>query len=106
MQLRKKKSEVPAEDAFSLHSLVNSGKATIDGGATASVGSADALEQVQGLNKEQGNSRDLVLAFGSSPSFRFGSNGQTQCLSTAQLDVPLAEKVGKMQIHVHDIQFC
>ena len=98
-----KKSEVYTENAFSLHSLVSAGKAIIDGGATASVGSADALEQVQRLNKEQGNSRDLILNFGSSPSFRFGNNGKTQCLSTAQLEVPLAEKVGKMQIHVHDI---
>ena len=97
------KPEVPTQDAFSLHSLVNAGKAIIDGGATASVGSADALDQVQRINKELGKKRDVTLDFNSSPSFRFGNNGKTQCLSTAQLEVPLAEKTGKMKIHVHDI---
>ena len=89
--------------AMSLHELVQSGKAIIDGGATASVGSADALDQIRLLNQQQGSSRDLNLKFDGCPSFRFGNNGKTQCLSTAQLDVPLAEKTGKMQIHAHDI---
>ena len=52
------KPEVPTQDAFSLHSLVNAGKAIIDGGATASVGSADCLgssaANQQGTGKEEG----------------------------------------------------
>ena len=95
--------EKSLQEAFSLHTLVNSGKAIIDGGATASVGSADAMEQIQRINREQGAHRGLTLDFASSPSFRFGNNGRTQCLSTANLEVPLAEKTGTMKIHVHDI---
>lgn len=89
--------------ALSLHTLVEAGKAIIDGGATASVGSIDALDKVQALNHAQGQPREMSVSFGQCPSFRFGNNGKTQCLSTAQVEVPLADKTGTMKIHVHDI---
>lgn len=89
--------------ALSLNTLVESGKAIIDGGATASVGSIDALDKVQALNHAKGQPREMSVSFGQCPSFRFGNNGRTQCLSTAQVEVPLAEKTGTMKIHVHDI---
>ena len=90
-------------DILSLQSILEDGKAIIDGGATATVASADALDRVQELNRIKGSDNHLELCFDQKPSFRFGNNGRTTCLSTAKLDVPMNDQKGSMSVHVHEI---
>ena len=70
-------------------SLLEAGKAIIDPGATSTVGSVDALTHIDNINAEHGLSSDIQVDPSERPSFRFGNNGRTVCLSTAQLPVPL-----------------
>ena len=86
-----------------LNSLTASGKAIIDPGATSSVGSVEALEQIGRLNLEKYQRDGIEVDVQNTPSFRFGNNGQTTCMSTATGDVPLNGATGKMKIAVHEI---
>lgn len=92
------------ELGFSLESIVNAGHAIIDGGATSSVGSVDALEKILELQRASGFEGEVSVEPSSRPNFRFGNNGRKQCLSTTALSVPLNEQQGSMRIHVHDIE--
>lgn len=94
---------VPHGDILSLQSILEDGKAIIDGGATATVASADALDRIQELNRIKGSGNHLEIFFDQKPSFRFGNNGRTTCLSTAKLDVPMNDQRGSMSVHVHEI---
>ncbi|CAK9048591.1 Uncharacterized protein SCF082_LOCUS27048 [Durusdinium trenchii] len=78
-------------------------QAIIDPGATSTVGSVDALTHINDINAGQGRSRDIQVDPSERPSFRFGNNGRTVCLSTAQLPVPLHGGMSTMKVHVHDI---
>lgn len=89
---------------FCLRKILSEGKAIIDGGATSSVASVSAMEQIMKLNSDKGVLRDVEVENSERPHFRFGNNGRTQCLSTASVQVPLGDTLGKMSIHVHDIE--
>lgn len=93
------------DDQFglSLDKIMNSGHAIIDGGATSSVGSVEALEKIMSLQTEAGFQTDALVEPADRPHFRFGNNGRTQCLSTTTLKVPLNDAASAMKIHVHDI---
>lgn len=94
----------PAELGFSLHQIVHEGKAIIDGGATSSVGSVDALNRVLALQEANQFPCQVDVQVDDQPQFRFGNNGRTKCLSTTVLGVPLNEGSGSMKVHVHDIE--
>ena len=94
---------VDSQTALVLSSLTGEGKAIIDGGATSSVGSLEALEQIGRLNWEKYRDDGIQVHPEEKPSFRFGNNGKTTCLSTATLAVPLGGQVGQMKVAVHDI---
>ena len=93
-----------AEDqaALSLQQILREGKAIIDGGATSSVASVEAMEQIMRLNQDP--SRDIAVERTERPHFRFGNNGRTQCLSTAKVPVPLGNALGEMRVHIHEIE--
>ena len=88
---------------LAMGSLLEAGKAIIDPGATSTVGSVDALTHINDINAGQGRSRDIQVDPSERPSFRFGNNGRTVCLSTAQLPVPLHGGLSTTKVHVHDI---
>ena len=90
--------------ALSLQQILREGKAIIDGGATSSVASVEAMEQIMRLNQDQDPSRDIAVERTERPHFRFGNNGRTQCLSTAKVPVPLGNTLGEMRVHVHEIE--
>lgn len=92
------------ETALSLRQILDEGKAIIDGGATSSVGSVSAMDQIVRLNAEQNSPSDIEIVKEDRPNFRFGNNGRTQCMSTALLDIKLGDALGKMKIHVHNIE--
>ena len=91
------------EAAFSLRQILEEGKAIIDGGATSSVGSVSAMDQIVKLNAARNPTSEVNIIKEDRPHFRFGNNGRTQCMSTAELDVKMGDSFGKMKIHVHDI---
>ena len=99
-------SEAQVDDTGSVlrvQEILESGKAIIDGGATASVGSVDAMNRILTLNREKGRHHPVEVDCSQAANFRFGNNGTTSCLSTAQLEVPLENQVGHMKINVHEI---
>ena len=96
--------EQAEQSAFSLQQILREGKAIIDGGATSSVASVEAMEQIMKLNKVQGGNREITVEQSERPQFRFGNNGRTQCLSTAKVPVPLGQQLGEMKVHVHEIE--
>ena len=71
---------------LSLEEIVRQGKAVVDGGATSTLGSGEALQQIARLKWEQEGRGGIEIHPEDQPSFRFGNNGRTTCMSTALLD--------------------
>ena len=88
---------------LSLEDIVKQGKAIVDGGATSTLGSEEALKQIALLRWQNKGQDGIEILAGEQPSFRFGNNGRTTCMSTAMLDVDLDGQPGRMKIHLHDI---
>lgn len=83
--------------------VIQSCHGIIDSGATASLGSIQALEAVMMQNLEhQGNSK-MHIDPSNRPVFRFGNGQSRGCVSTAQLGVQAGAQVGRMTVHVHDV---
>ena len=75
----------------------------IDSGATASLGSIQAMEAVMLKNLEGKGESGMRIDTSNKPTFRFG-NGQTRgCISTAQVNVRAGEQKGQMTVHAHDV---
>ena len=91
------------ESMMALEDVVKQGKAIIDGGATSSLGSEDALQQIASLNWASQGQDGIEIIPGEAPSFRFGNNGRHECLSTALLQTRVGGVPSKMKIHLHDI---
>ena len=79
---------------------VQKGMAVIDGGATQTIGSVNALEAVLRRNFEKyGCSKLKDLNIKNPPTFSFGNSSENRCLSTARLGV-LADGVpGELSVH-------
>lgn len=74
----------------------------IDSGATASLGSIDAMENIVKRNLAQTGEARVGLDLEKKPTFKFG-NGQTKtCVSTAQVQMDAGDRRGCMEVHVHD----
>ena len=86
-----------------LDRVIQEGKAIIDGGATSSLGSEDAVQRIAELNWEAQGSDGLEILPGEAPAFRFGNNGRHECMSTALLNLNLGGASSKMKVHLHDI---
>lgn len=74
----------------------------IDSGATASLGSAEALEHIMLSNLETKGDSGMSIDLEKKPVFKFGNGAKKQCLSTVKMQVEAGEKMGAMEIHVHD----
>ena len=86
-----------------LTARLSSGKGIIDCGATSTLGSIAAVESIMANNlKRMGRDR-VTVDPDTQPTFRFGNNGTTNCLSTVKLGVDMGEKSGSLEIHVHDV---
>ena len=95
----------PVEEAnlMALGQIIKEGKAIIDGGATSSLGSEDALQQIAVLNWEKHGDDGIEIVPDDKPAFRFGNNGRHECMSTALLKLAVGEQESKVRIHLHDI---
>lgn len=79
------------------------GLAVIDGGATSTIGSVKALEQIMQINQSEKGSHGLhSVDPNDQPVFGFGNSSSDKCLSTANLKVMAAGREGQLRIHALD----
>lgn len=77
------------------------GKAVIDGGATKTMASVYALEQLTNANlKKRGITGVAKIDAANRPTFGFGNSERTQCVSACQVQVPNDKQKMNFQIHV------
>ena len=77
---------------------VAEGKAIIDCGATKSLGSAHALEQVMRLS----NNGVSTVDTSNQPVFGFGNSSEDRCLSTLHLNLKAGGRPGLLKVHALD----
>lgn len=82
---------------------IQKGKAVIDCGATATLGSIDAVEAVMLTNQKLHGKDKTWVDPNLCPTFRFGNNGVKSCISTVDVGVDLGDRSGSLKIHVHDV---
>ena len=83
---------------------IREGKAVIDCGATATLGSVAALESLMTMNRLHHGEDRVSVDPDVRPVFKFGNNGTKSCMSTVALGVDIGQKKGNLQVHVHDVE--
>ena len=92
----------PVQEAHTGERVLESCMGIIDSGATASLGSAEALEMVmQDILRAHGDSL-MSIDTSRKPTFRFGNGQKRECISTVGMKIGAGNKQGSMTIHVHD----
>ena len=92
-----------SQSFISTTQAVAEGKAVLDGGATRTIGSITALERVTDLNtRKRGATGVANIDFSDRPVFGLGNSSKNQCASTADLQVPMAGRLGTMKVHALD----
>ena len=82
---------------------VDAGCCVIDGGATKTIGSVRALEQIFKRNIEKhGKDRVEKVDLSDRPVFGFGNSSEGQCVSTIHLGVDANQHQGKLLVHALD----
>ena len=74
----------------------------VDSGATASLGSVEALEAISQANTEKHGKPMMTVDVTKKPIFRFGNGARSECLSTVQMGMGAGEKKGILEVHVHE----
>ena len=93
----------PSTEALTTHEAVKRGMCVIDGGATQTIGSIEALEAVLEQNRRRhGASRLRGISSEDPPVFSFGNSTENRCCSTARLGVCADGKPGELQVHTLD----
>ena len=93
----------PSTEALTTHEAVKRGMCVIDGGATQTIGSIEALEAVLEQNRRRhGASRLRGISSDDPPVFSFGNSTENRCCSTARLGVCADGKPGELQVHTLD----
>ena len=90
------------QTALHSESLVEKCMGIIDSGATASLGSAEALEHVMKQNLAACGDSKMSIDLSRKPTFKFGNGEKKECLSTVHMGLGLGERQGKFEVHVHD----
>lgn len=91
-----------AEDGFMVEETVNRCYGVIDSGATSSLASVDALEQVMKANVASHGETRMEVNPDNRPTFRFGNGARKDCMSTVTLGLGAGDKTGRLEVHVHD----
>ena len=84
--------------------VVAQGKAVLDGGATRTIGSIEALqENLANINVEKrGHTGIEKVDLSEKTVFGFGNSSKNQRASTASVSVPMGGKLGMMKVHALD----
>ena len=92
-----------ADTALTCHEdAISAGYGIVDCGATASLVSVDAMEAIMRANMDSCGQDRVTLLPEVRPVFRFGNGEKKTCISTVQLQINMDDRVGNMQLHVHD----
>lgn len=87
----------------STQEAMRQGYGVIDGGATKTLGSIEAIQTILDLNeKKHGCSRLAEVDTNNRPTFGFGNSSQDTCVSTASLEVSAGNRPGTLQVHALD----
>ena len=79
------------------------GKAVVDGGATRTLASIEAMEAIMQINQgKRGKTGLATLDMLERPVFGFGNSSENQCASTAHLQILANNKSGKLKVHCLD----
>ncbi|CAE7028551.1 unnamed protein product [Symbiodinium sp. CCMP2592] len=82
------------------HDAVKAGYAVIDGGATKTLGSVTALENILAINhRKWGKNQLKEVDRGNRPLFGFGNSTENRCLSTIKLGVQAGNHEGELSVH-------
>ena len=82
---------------------VRNGVAIIDGGATRTLASVTALENLMAANRAaHGDARVTDVDLQECPTFAFGNSSSDTCLSTVQMGITAEGKSGALKIHALD----
>jgi len=88
---------------LSTSDAVAQGMGVLDGGATKTLGSVQAIEHLMAKNQAKHGSDGVAgVDLENRPVFGFADSGEAQCLSTVQLQISAAGQPGRLQIHALD----
>ena len=92
-----------AKEGLSTHEAMNRGMAILDGGATKTLGSVHAVEQLTLLNQKNHGSDGIKRIDNTlRPTFGFGNSSSDKCMSTAWLRVQAGGRDGELKVHTLD----
>eukprot|EP00439_Symbiodinium_sp_Y106_P052416 s1089_g7.t1 len=96
-------NELPFSAGVSTAEAVKAGKAVVDGGATRTIASAEALQTLGRQNKKTFG-EDGILAIDRSdlPTFSFGNSSTYTCISTTEVRLSAQSQPGKLLFHTLD----
>ena len=82
---------------------VKQGKAVVDGGATRTLASIEAMEAIMKINEAKHGCTGLAeLNMDEKPVFGFGNGSENRCASTAQLKIHANQQPGRLRVHCLD----
>ena len=94
---------VASQEKLTTLQAMERGMAVIVGGATSTLGSVKALEQVMMLNQDaKGKHGVESVDLSDQPVFGFGNSSHDKCLSTANLTVVADGREGQLRVHALD----
>ena len=96
-------AELGEQALLSTREAVRDGYAVIDGGATRTLGSVTAIQNVMDINaKKYGEPRVLSVDLANQPVFGFGNSTENRCTSTVELGISAGNRAGHLTIHALD----
>ena len=88
---------------WSTQEAVREGYAVVDGGATRTLGSIEAIQHVMKLNSQKhGDNRVISVNPNDRPTFGFGNATEDRCASTVELGITAGQRQGQLTTHALD----
>ena len=80
------------------------GKCVVDSGATKSIGSVAALEQLMKQNLQQSGATGVeAVDVDDRPTFNFGNSSEDQCSSTVEMKLKAGGQDGRLRVHALNV---
>lgn len=89
-------------DNLTTHEVMTEGYGVLDGGATRTMGSIEAIQNLQNKCRERDLPGITRVDVDERPTFGFGNSDRGQCVSTCYLKVPCRDQSMSMKIHALD----
>ena len=103
MALSAQDVETKDQPLMTTQEAMSKGWCVVDGGATRTLGSMVAVQNVLDRNAEEtGHTKLLKVDTERKPIFSFGNSSENQCMSTIELGVQAGAKEGKLTVHTLD----